>query len=279
MKKIGYYNGEIGFLEEMKIPMLDRAVYFGDGVYDVAVVRGGKPFAMDDHVDRFYSSMSLLDMTFDMPREKFISEMERLIAMRDLESNEHVLYWQASRYTAPRSHCYDRKYNANLMAYISPVTVKGYDKKLSLITTPDIRFTICNIKTLNLIPNVLASTKAHDMGCDEAVFIRDGYVTEGAHTSISILKNGRFITPPLSNLILPSVTRKHALKVCAEIGVPYEERQFTKEELFEADEVIIGSSTNLFKRASSIDGMEVGGKDAALFEKLAEYYYGIYYGI
>lgn len=277
LKKIGYYNGKIGLLDQMRLPMLDRAVYFGDGVYDVAMVRNGKPFAFKDHVDRFMNSLALVRINLGMSHEKLEDELKRIIDAGSKEADEFVLYWQASRGTAARGHAFpDGEVKANLYAYTAPKNVGSLYDKFKLCRVEDRRYQFCHVKTLNLILNVLASQTAAEMGCDEALFHRGDIVTEGSHTSISILAGGKFITPPLSDFILPSTSRKHLLEICAEENIPYEERNFTLDELKNADEVIIASATILCRTASHLDSGHIGGKAPVLYGKIADNYYSRY---
>ena len=125
----------------------------------------------------------------------------------------------------------------------------------------DTRFFHCDIKTINLIPSVMASQQAKEAGCDEAVFHRGQVVTECAHSNVSILKGGVFRTAPLSNLILPGTARKHLIALAGQNGIPVDETAFTLDDLMAADEVIVHSSGTLCNAASKIDGKPVGGKD------------------
>ena len=154
MKHVGYYNGEIGALEEMKIPMLDRAVYFGDGCYDATTFANNHIFGKKDHLDRFYNSCRLLDIHFDMSREELEAELQKCIDANELDHG--MLYWQASRGTGLRSHNYPADMKPNLMIFTVPCELYPMDKTMKLISMEDIRFLMCNVKTLNLIPSVEA---------------------------------------------------------------------------------------------------------------------------
>jgi D-alanine transaminase len=139
---------------------------------------------------------------------------------------------------------------------------------MKVIILEDNRFFICHVKTLNLIPAVMANEHARIAGCEEAIFHRDGRVTECAHSNVHIIKNGVFHTAPKDNLILPGITRAHLLKVCARLGIPTDETPFQLEDLFTADEIIISSAGTLCPPVSHIDGKPVGGKDPATLNKL-----------
>lgn len=272
MKEVGYFNGNIGPLEEMTIPMTARSVYFGDGVYDAALVANGVGFDMQDHLDRFFNSLKLLKIdNFTMTREKLEEEIMRTAAAAD--SNTLLLYWQADRGTFHRKHSFPPKeVEANLMIMATPKVLADTRVGVKLVTVEDTRFLHCNIKTLNLIPNVLANQRAMEAGCDEAVFHRGDTVTEGSSTNVSIIRDGVLITHPADNLILPGISRKHLLIHARELGIEVAEREFTLDEMFDADEVLITGSTTFVRSACQIDGRPVGGKDRKRFEMLRSAY-------
>lgn len=272
MENIAYYNGKTAAVEELTLPINDRAVYFGDGVYDVAMIKNGKIFALGEHLARFRNSLRLLEIEFDKTDAELTDIFRSLLGKLD-GFTDGILYWQASRGTAFRDHVYPEKgVPANLLITIKPKKFADTKEKLKLITLPDARYSMCNIKTINLIPNVMASQKAKAAGCDEAVFIRDGYVTECSHSNVSIIKNGRFITAPLDNHILPGVARAHILALCAEHGIPVEQRRYTAEELWEADEIIVSSTTKLCGAVNKLEGRPVGGRAADILETLQDAY-------
>ena len=271
MKYVGYYNGEIGPLEEMKIPMLDRAVYFGDGCYDATTFANNNIFAADDHLDRFYNSCKLLEIPFEMSREELRAELQKCIDANEIDHG--MLYWQCSRGTTYRGHQFPpATVKPNLMIFTVPCDLIPFDKTFRLISMEDTRFLHCNIKTLNLIPNCMAMQQAVEAGCDEVVFHRGDRVTEGAHSGLAILKDGVFCTPPADNLILPSITRKHFLTLCDKLGVPTRIAPFTVDELKNADEVMILSTGTHCVGACELDGKPLGGKDPALLDKLQKAY-------
>ncbi|MBR5012196.1 MAG: aminotransferase class IV, partial [Clostridia bacterium] len=177
-------------------------------------------------------------------------------------------YWQVSRGTAPRAHVFPADRTSNLLAWAKAKPLGDLRIPMSLITVSDVRYFMCNVKTLNLMPNIIAAQAAKAAGCDEAVFVRDGFVTEGAHTNIHIIKDGCIITHENGPLILPGTVRLQMLRICDRLGIPYIERPFTPDELFSADEVLITSSTSFIRRAASVDGVSVGGRAAAIYESL-----------
>jgi len=267
MKTVGYYNGQIGEIEEVRIPMYDRACYFGDGVYDATIAVNRRIIDIDMHIARFYNSARLLEIEIPMEKEEFKSLLLELSAK--IEADTQFVYWQVSRGAGFRQHVFPEGDGKGILwVMMSPFELEDFSKKLHLITLEDTRFLHCNIKTLNLIPSVLASEKAKRAGCQEAVLHRGDRVTECAHSNIHILKDGVFRTAPTDNLILPGITRLNLLDTCRAIGIPVDETPFTLTELFDADEVIVSSSSHLCCAAEEIDGKPVGGKDPELFGRL-----------
>lgn len=268
MKALGYYNGKIGELEEMMIPMNDRGMYFGDGVYDATLCANRKIFELEGHMARFMNSVRLLELPLGRTQEEVVAELQKCVDA--FGSDEPVqVYWQLTRGTGIRNHVFpEGGQPGNLMIYVKPVEPTTLKKKYNLITIEDTRFLHCNIKTLNLIPSVIASQRAKEAGCQEAIFHRGDMVTECAHSNVHILKDGVFHTAPTNNLILPGITRKHLLRLCEEMGVPYEEEAFKVEDLFTADEVIVSSASVMGVGVAAIDGKPVGGKDPELLLKL-----------
>lgn len=271
MKDIAYYNGAIGRIDEIKAPITDRGFYFGDGVYDAAMVRNKKIFALDDHLDRFYNSLKLLRIDPPMEHGELAAVLNDLVGRLDTDA-PHMLYWQSTRAVAHRKHAFPTGGKASLMAFAEPCALDKQNQPYQLITVEDTRFLHCNIKTLNLIPNCTAMQRAVEAGCDEVVFYRGDRVTEGAHSSLAILKDGVFCTPPADELILPSITRKHFLELCDKLGVPTRIAPFTIDELLGADEIMILSTGSHCLAVSHVDGKPVGGKDATLLGKLQKAY-------
>ncbi len=238
MSNLGYYNGTIMPLEKLKIDATDRAIYFGDGVYEVVYCINQKPFALDEHIDRFYNSLKLLKIDFNMPKENLKSLLQNLVKQQG--GIHQSIYWQVSRGSALRTHTFPVDCKPNLLVMITENKIKNMkNTKFKLILEEDTRFFHCNIKTINLIPAVLASEKAKQQNCDEAVLHRGEMITECAHSNIAIIKDGVFKTAPLNNLILPGVTRSHLISFCNKLKIPVLEKNFTINELFDADEVIV----------------------------------------
>lgn len=276
MKTLGYYNGRIAELEEMMVPMLDRAAYFGDGVYDVAISRNYRIFALEEHLDRFMNSCKLLRITPNQTKEELASLFSSLLEKMD--SGDQMIYFQYSRGSALRSHTFDPDLKPNLWVMIKPMTLQKDPKPLACMTMEDTRFFHCNIKTINLIPNVLAAQEAEERGLGECIFHRGEEVTECAHSNVSILKDGVLLTHPTDNLILPGIARAHLIRACKALGIAVKERPFTFDELFDADEILVTSTTKLLCSVTELDKKPVGGKDQKHFGALRTYLWNEFEG-
>jgi len=269
MQALGYYNGKYGPLEEMTVPMNDRACWFGDGVYDAGLSRDYHMVFLEEHIDRFFRSASLLEIEVPVSKAELREILEDLI--RKLDSGNLLYYFQVTRGTGLRNHLFPEG-KANLWITFKPCEMVDGSVPERLITLEDTRFLHCNIKTLNLIPSVIASQRAKEAGCSEAILYRaGGRVTEGSHCNIHILKNGELWTAPANNLILPGIARAHLLAACRELGIPAHEEPYTLDDLFSADEVLITMSSHPLSHADTVDGRPVGMKDEATFQRLREY--------
>lgn len=269
MKTLAYYNGEITEIADMKVPLNDRAMFYGDGVYDATFAHNHVIWALEDHIERFYNSAALLDIVVPMGKAELSGLLEELVAR--VESPEQFVYWSVTRGTAPRSHEYPVGVPANLIVTLTPTGKPDTAKKVKLISYEDHRFEYCNIKTLNLIPSVLAAEAAKKAGCDEVIFHRGDIVTECAHSNCHIIKDGKLLTHPADHHILPGIGRAYLIKAAKALGIAVDETCYTLEELRNADEVLVTASSRFCLQAVELDGKPVGGKAPELVKKLQEY--------
>jgi D-alanine transaminase len=273
MKDLGYYNGKYDRIENMYVPMNDRACFFGDGIFEVAYARNHKIYALSEHLDRMYDSAAMLGYNMPIRKDEFASLLYELSSKVD--SPDQLIYWQVSRGTEMRSHAPQSELTANIWVTIREKVMMPPYESAKLVTFPDTRFFHCNMKTLNLLPTVMASIAAKDAGADEAIFHRNGMVTECAHSNLCIIrKDGAVQTAPADKLILPGVTRAHMIRACAELGVRCIEENFTLEEMMNAAEVVIVTSGAQFRPVKEIDGQSVGGGAPDLVAALQEKLYG-----
>ena len=259
MKEIAYYDGQIGSPDEVMIPFNDRVHFFGDGVYEATLGGNGRAFLLQDHLDRFYSSAKALKINIPMEKQELGELVEKLLGQ--VEGTTQFVYWQITRGVATREHTYDPDLMGKLWIYIKPFTMKDPEKAIGVITEEDTRYYHCNIKTLNLLPSVVAAQHAKEAGVGETVLHRGEIVTECAHSNVSILKNGIFISHPNDNMILRGISKTHMIQACYRLGITVLERPFTLEELMEADEILVTSASNFYRYVVSVDGKPAGGKD------------------
>ena len=266
MKRLGYYNGKIGSLEEMTIPMNDRAGFFGDGVYDAGLSRNCNVFAMEEHLDRFFGNAQKLRIEVPVTKDELRSTLNELV--KQVDDSDVFVYYQVTRGTGVRQHVFTEG-PGNLWITIIPAKIPDGTKAIKLITAEDTRWFHNDIKTLNLIPAVMASQKAKEAGCEEAVLYRPGgRVTECAHSNVHILQGGVLRTAPTDNLILPGIARAHLIKACHALGIPVREEAFSLDEMYAADEIIITSSSKLCMFADEIDRRQAGRKDPETMEAI-----------
>ena len=266
MKELGYYNGRIGELSEMTVPMTDRACWFGDGVYDAQMCRHYHLFALNEHVDRFFRSASLLRMTVPMTKDELKALLNELV--RKMDTGDLFVYYQLTRGAGPRGHAFP-DCAPNLWVTLTPKQLIDKQEPISLITTEDTRFLHCNIKTLNLIPSIMAAQRAAEAGCYESVFYRaGGRVTECAHSNVHILRGGTLYTAPTDNLILAGIARARLIAACRRLDIPVREEPFYLSDLMAADEIITSSSSALCLRACKVDGIAAGMKDETTYRRI-----------
>ena len=267
MERVGYYNGEMGALEDLKVPFLDRVAFYGDGVYDATMSRDGVMLYIEDHMDRFFNSMRIMRFEPNFTREELRDKIQQVVDAADARDN--FVYWQITRGTAMRKHEFP-DVEPNLWIMVFPMPFSDLAKTEDAVSFEDKRFSYCNVKTLNLMPNVLAAQHAAENNAEEAIFVRDGFVTESAHSNIHILKDGVLVTHPADEHILPGIARKHLIAMCHELGIPVDERLYTLDELKTADEIIISSSSTFGIRVAHVDGEPVGGKDIETYNRLRD---------
>lgn len=268
MENLGYYNGNYGLIEEMQIPMLDRVCWFGDGIYDATYSHNHKIFDLDAHLNRFYNSAKLLDINMPIEREKLADLLAELVLKVD--SGDQFVYMQVTRGSGLRGHIYSEDIKANLWITLTPSPVADTYKPIDVITYEDKRFHYCNVKTLNLIPSCLAATAADRAGCEEAIFHRGDIVTECAHSNVSIFKDGKVITHALNDEILPGTARLRLLAFAEKLGYDIEERDYTLDELMNADEIVVHSTGSFCIPVQSVDGKKVGGKAPEMLKKIQD---------
>jgi D-alanine transaminase len=266
MDSICYYDGKLFGKEEPAIPFSDRSVFFGDSVYDACLVKNGRPYLLQAHLDRFFRGLGALRIRFCMNKEQLNALLFSLC--EKAKCKIAFLYFQVSRSAPLRRHNALQSDGSHLLITVNEATLPDRNRALSLILTADSRYDFCHVKTTNLLPAVLASTKAANMGADEAVFVRDGTVTECAHSNISILKSGVLYTHPKGRRILSGIGRAQLIKACMQHSIRVIERPFSVSELWNADEILVTSSSKLCLRDNCLMKKPVGMRDEENADRL-----------
>ncbi|WP_432358016.1 D-amino-acid transaminase [Sporosarcina sp. UB5] len=269
---IYFIDGQFTKKDSLNISIDDRGYYFGDGVYEVVKVYDGELFTAEEHIERLFQSASKIKLAIPYSEQQLIDIAKELVKANDVKTG-HV-YMQVTRGASPRVHQFPELAVTPVVtgyAIHSPRPIKNIEGGVSVKTVEDVRWLRCDIKSLNLLANVLAKQEAHEADCTEAIFIRDGVVTEGSSSNAFGVKDGVVITHPATNLILNGITRRVVLELCKELGISVEERGFTHDEMNEMDEFFITSTTSEITPVVNIDGKAVGsGTPGDVTKKLQE---------
>jgi D-alanine transaminase len=264
-----YLNGTYLPLNEAKVPVLDRGFLFGDGVYEVIPVYGGRPFRLEEHLRRLDHSLAGIRMVSPLSDGEWAEIFSRLIE----GPGDQYIYLQVTRGAQPkRDHAIPAEIEPTVLVMCSPIAPIPLDG-IRAVTVEDIRWLRCDIKAITLLSNVLLRQEAVDRDAAEAILVRDGRVTEGAASNIFIVKEGVVITPPKSGEILPGITRDLVLELAREQDIPSEERSFSLEELRAAEEIWMTSSTREVLAVIELDGRPVGnGQPGPVWKRVQAVY-------
>ncbi|WP_339146073.1 MULTISPECIES: D-amino-acid transaminase [unclassified Sutcliffiella] len=248
-------NDEIVERNEAKVDIEDRGYQFGDGVYEVVNIYEGVPFTLKEHITRLYRSASEIGIKMQKEPAQLSTKLLELIECNNMTNGG--LYLQISRGVSNRTHHYDQTLTPQLVAYPLPFknVQDAQSKGVETITAEDLRWLRCDIKSLNLLYNIMVKQKASEAGAFESILIRDGIVTEGSSSNIFIVKEGILQTHPANNLILNGITRTKLLEIMDANGWDYKLESFHKEELMAADEVFLTSTTSEVMPIIKIDGV------------------------
>ncbi|MEY9868758.1 D-amino-acid transaminase [Peribacillus sp. RS7] len=263
------FNGDLKSRSEVKVDIEDRGYQFGDGVYEVIRVYNGELFAGDMHLNRLMDSAKLIQMKVPFTVAEIKARMKELITEDQLKDG--IVYMQLTRGASPRTHSFPTtEVEPVFVAYTKEIPYTGKMKPgVKAVTTDDIRWLRCNIKSLNLLGNIMAKQQAVEAGCDEAIQHRDGTVTEGSSSNVSIVVDGLIKTHPATNLILNGITRQVMLKLCTDHGIPYVEEAFTVEDMMAADEVLYTSTSVEVTPIINIDGQSIAaGEPGPITQRL-----------
>ena len=271
-----YLNGEYVPRSQAHVSIDDRGFLFADGVYEVIRVYEGRPFLMAEHLSRMARGLDALRIRFDGV-DALGDVAERLLDENDLRSGDATIYMQVTRGAAPRRHSFpDSDTPATVLVAANRFTqhpAAYFEEGVAARTVPDTRWSRCDIKSIALLPNVLANQAAKDADAFEALFVRDGIVLEGSHSNLVAVFGGTLVTYPKNNYILPGITRELTLKLANDLGIPAREEPIRLEDLFDADELFLTGTTTEIMPVTRVDGHEIGnGMPGPVTQRLIQAY-------
>lgn len=271
-----YLNGRYIPAQEALVPVDDRGFLFADGVYEVVLCNDGRPFLFDEHMRRMAQGLSALRIRFD-ELDALRDVAQRLLEENRLEDGLATIYVQVTRGVAPRKHAFPPN-GTPPTVYVAARPFQRHPNEffsngVEAITVPDTRWSRCDIKSIALLPNVLANQQAKEAGAFEALLVRDGIVLEGSHSNLLGVFDGTLVTYPVCNYILPGITRARLLALARELGIPTMEAPIHLQDLARADEMFLAGTTTEVMPLVRIDGRQIGaGKPGPITRRLLEAY-------
>jgi D-alanine transaminase len=255
-----YLNGDYLRLGDARISVLDRGFIFGDGIYDVVPAYSGRPFRMDSHLARLERSMAAIGIRCRQTRADWEDIIRTLIARSGL--GDCVVYMQVTRGVARRDHAFPAGVEPTVFCMVSPFKRPDAalrERGLSVVGIVDQRWLRCDIKTVSLLGNVLARQAALEAGVDDVIQFRDGFLSEASAANIWVVKDGVLLAPPRSNFILEGIRYGLMEELARDTGVPFAARPIRREEVEQADELLLTSATKEVLPITRYEGRPIGG--------------------
>jgi D-alanine transaminase len=263
-----YLNGRYLPRADAKISVMDRGFLFGDGVYEVIPAYNGRLFRPEEHLRRLNDSLAGIRLPLPRGNAEWLDILTPLL---NPEEPDQSVYLQITRGAAPkRDHAFPEKVTPTVFAMCTPIKYfPGKDDGVKAITLEDNRWQLCRIKAITLLANVLLRQQAVDLGCAEALLIKNGCITEGSASNVFAVIDGVLVTPPKNDAILPGITRDVIVEIAQRENIPVAERVITLEALHTASEIWFTSSTREIMPVVEVDGGSVGGgKPGPLFHRM-----------
>ncbi|MBO1005351.1 D-amino-acid transaminase [Pseudogracilibacillus auburnensis] len=267
-------QGKFTHKDSLTFPYEERGLQFGDGVYEVIRIYEGRLYLFNEHIDRLFRSLDAIQIKIQQSKEEIKSLLTELVARNNMEQ-DGLVYLQVSRGSATRIHTFPEDTVPNMYAYLENAArnLNGIENGVKTITLRDERWQNCYIKSLNLLPNVLAKQTAAGQGCYEAILHEDGLVTECGSSNVFLVKEGKVYTHPATNRILKGCVRMAVERFCNELDIPFIEEAFTVNDIHEADEMFLTSSMSEVLPIIQVDGKLIkDGKPGVISGKLQEAY-------
>jgi len=273
---LAYLNNQYLDLKDAKVSVLDRGFLFGDGIYEVIPVYNGYAVGLEQHLTRLNNSLANIEMKPVLSSQQWHEVFEKLA--KNLDSLQHYyLYIQVTRGEMPiRSHAIPDNYQATVLVTTFPIqhtTNATIEKGISVRTFTDTRWSGCRTKAITLLPNVLAKSSAQQQKAHDGIFVKNNYALEGTSSNLFIVKNNHVYTTPLTENILPGITRSIVLTILKQSNINFTEELITTEALMQADEVWITSSIQEVTPVISIDGQTIGtGQPGPVWQQTYDQY-------
>lgn len=275
MNRIVYLNDQFLPLKKARISVLDRGFLFGDGVYEVILVRNGEPSHLGEHLKRLRLSLHAIGCCFIVNYVQFKKNILKLLRLNCANQGDYSIYLQVTRgVDIDRNRNLPRHLKPTVFMLVKPVNTLTYQelqKGKAAITAVDIRWQYNHIKSISLLPTLLLVDRALRAGCEETILIRDGRILEGTSSNVFIVKNSRIFTPLLSKNNLSGVMRDLIMKLARKNKISIVEKNITEKFLHNADEIWITSSTRGIYPIVKLNGKKVGyGKAGKMWERMTE---------
>ncbi len=273
-EQIVYLNGQWMPLSEARIPVLDRGFIFGDGIYEVVPVYGGKPFRLTQHLQRMTRSLAAIGMDNPLDDKGWRELIGDLVGRHSW--TDQFVYMQITRGVARRDHAFPKGATPTVFAMTSEFIAPSEAQRsqgVAAICAADERWLHCDIKSVSLLGNVLAKQAAVEAGAAECLMFRDGILTEGSSSNIWVVRDGRVLGSPVNHLVLEGIRVGLLGELCKASGIDWELRRITREEVLSADELMLTSATREVLPITRLDGAPVGaGKPGPVYHRLFEAY-------
>jgi D-alanine transaminase len=254
-----YLNGAITPLSQAMIPVLDRGFIFGDGIYEVIPIYGGKPFRGREHLARLFRSLSAIGIANPHNAAGWNALIDSVVSANDLPNQ--MVYIQVTRGVARRSHAFPSNATPTVFIMSNPLVLPDAEARangVACVTLEDKRWLRCEIKSISLLGNVLAAQHATENNVIEAIQFRDGFLTEASSSNVWIVKNGKLMAPPKDNLILEGIRYGLIEELCAYGNIEFTPRKITRDEVFRADEIMLSSASKEILPVVTLDGKTIG---------------------
>jgi D-alanine transaminase len=273
-----YLNGEFSTVREAKVSVLDRGFIFGDGVYEVVPAYDGRAFRFEEHMNRLDRSLGELRIRNPLDRASWRKLVDDLVAAyakhvgkKPAETNQ-LVYLQVTRGVAMRDHVMPPDIEPTVFAMVNRLyiyTPEERAKGVMCVTADDFRWKKAHIKSTSLAGAVLSRQMSADVGGNETIMFRDGWLSEAAASNVWVVKDGVVLGPPKDNLVLEGIRYGLLEDLCDKAGIPFELRRVSREEVFAADEILLSSATKEILPCTTLDGQPVGnGRPGPIYDRL-----------